>query len=143
MSWEGNIDELIDKFWKGETTLEEEKVLQDHWSSSDLEDNVDSIYFEYLTDERGKSYSPQQRSGIVYMFRKNMVAIAASVAILLASVFTFNSLKEKPEVYIVDTPEEALLVTQNAFAFINSKVQKGNDAVFSNLDEFNKFNFFK
>ena len=143
MSWKGNIEELNEKFWRGETTLEEDKMLQNYHHDSKDKNSIESAYFEFLDDQRNVIYAPQKKRGVVHMFRKNMVAIAAGMAVLIGSVVVFNTSNRKHNVYIASTPEEALHITQNTLAYIHSTVQHGNTVVFSNLEEFNNINFFK
>jgi hypothetical protein len=42
-----NRDELIGKFWNGETSLEEEKFLKQTWDDADA-DSPDKTYFDFI-----------------------------------------------------------------------------------------------
>lgn len=144
MSWTGNINELKEKYWNGETTLQEERILKDHFQNEGTED-LDCLFFQYLNEQKSIEYIPVVRkTGIIVMLRKRLPAIAAGLAILLASVLVINQNRvgNKSNVYVAQTPEEALLITQSAFAFINNEVNMGNEKVMNRLSEFDKILFF-
>ena len=145
MSWTGNINELKEKYWSGETTLEEERLLKEHFATSQ-NDDLEGLYFQYLDEQKAVVFTPSEkrRPGIIVMLKRRIPAIAAGLAILLASVLVINQNRSRNEanIYVAQTPEEALMITQKAFAFINNEVNNGNQKVRNNLNEFDKILFF-
>ncbi|MEE9373361.1 MAG: hypothetical protein V3V00_09945 [Saprospiraceae bacterium] len=141
MNWKGNIKELQEKFWNGETSLEEEKILRSYHAENASEDIL-AHYLKYTKDQSAIIYTPKNKANVVRMTRRKIISIAASVAILVSAFFLFDNNSKPSNIYVASSPEEALLITQNAFAFINSKVNHTNNLVISNLSEYNKVNFF-
>lgn len=142
MSWKGNIEDLHEKFWNGESTLEEEKILKTYYADNPSED-VTGQYFLFLKDEGAITYSAKKKDNVIKMGSRKILSIAASVAVLVAAVFLLKPTNASSDVYVANSPEEALLITQNTLAFISGKVNKSNDVLFNNLSEYNKINFFK
>jgi len=141
MSWTDKIENLKEKFWRAETTLEEESLLRNHSLNTD-ESDIESLYFQFLEEERSVSYRAVKRNGVVPMFRKNITAIAAGLALVFASILVFNQIEHRGDskVFIADSPEEALLITQTAFGLINDHITTGDQMVKTNLNQFDKIN---
>jgi hypothetical protein len=143
MNWKGNIEELKEKYWLGQTTLEEEKLLKEHGLGRDDED-IEDLYFQFLSEQKDVIYNPKRKASIIQIFRKNISAIAAAVALVIVSILVFNPpmKKSKPMVIEAKTPEEALLITQSAFAIIGDKINQSNAMVVKNMNQFDKILFF-
>ena len=142
MSWKDNIENLQDKFWNGETSLEEEKILKSHFKELD-EDDITAHYFSYLAKEGAIAYEPRQKVKTMRFRARTIYSIAASFAILVTAVLLMRPTTSGPDVYVAQSPEEALEITQNTLAFISGKVNKSNELIFNNLNEYNKINFIK
>ena len=48
---ESQIEGLVDKYWKGETSLEEEKIVKEHFKSNPALTN-ESNYFRALNQKK-------------------------------------------------------------------------------------------
>ncbi len=142
MNWKDNIEDLQEKFWNGDTTLEEEKLLRSYHLEQD-EDDVTAHYFNFLTDEANISFNPKKKAKTLRMRARTIYSIAASFAILVTAFLLMQPRNSKAEVYLAQSPEEALEITQNALAIISDKVNRSNDLIFDNLNEYNKINFIK
>jgi len=143
MSSKINIAELQEKFWNGETSLEEEKLLKSHFAEGESNDGID-VYFQYLSTEKALNYAPKKQVKVVRMnTTRRVMAIAASLIVLVSGYFFIQQNHTQDNVYYAQTPEEALEITKNALSVINNNVNKGNSLIFNNLNEYNKVNLFK
>ena len=139
MSWKDKIEGLKEKFWNAETTLEEERLLRNHYLTVDDSD-IEALYFQFIEEEKSVAFHTSKRKGTVYLFKKYIPAIAASLLLVLASVLVFNNFQQsqKPQVFIAETPEEALLVTQVALGAINDHITTSESMIKNNLNQFDK-----
>ena len=97
----------------------------------------------FLTDEANISFNPKKKAKTLRMRARTIYSIAASFAILVTAFLLMQPRNSKAEVYLAQSPEEALEITQNALAIISDKVNRSNDLIFDNLNEYNKINFIK
>lgn len=143
MNWKDNIEDLQEKFWNGETSLEEEKWLKSYHSENDTDD-ITAHYFNFLVEEGAVNFKPKEKVKTLRLRVRTIYSIAASFAILVTAVLLMQPNGGSTEnVYVAQSPEEALEITQNALAFISGKVNKSNDLIFNSLNEYNKINFIK
>ena len=99
------IEQLLDRFWKGETSSEEEKILKSFFEQNDVPEKLkdDASYFNFLCDAREMHVSDdfdmrfedilsEENSPVVHVkakvipFRKRMMPFlqaAAAVAVVL------------------------------------------------------------
>ena len=145
MNSKDNFKELQEKFWNGETSLEEEKLLKTHYAENQSDDEL-SIYFDYLKSEQEITYTPKKEAKVVRFNWRRIMSIAASFAVLVSAFFLVQGNQwgnGSGGTYYAQSPEEALEITQNALSIINSKLNQGNAMIFNNLEEYNKVNLFK
>ena len=143
MSWKDKIEGLKEKFWNAETSLEEERLLRSHYLTVDDSD-IEALYFQFLEEEKSIAFHSKKRKGTVYLFKKYLPAIAAGLVLLFASLVTFNNFQQvqKSQVFIAETPEEALFVTQLALGAINDHITTSESMIKNNLNQFDKIFFF-
>ena len=134
------IKELIDKYWAGESSLDEEGQIASYFQGSDIEDELVQFkpLFNFYEDEREikleksiESMLPKQEAKIFTLNRVR--AVAATVAIIAASVFGFNYLNtnsilgnDNKVVAEIQDPEEAYAMTMEALAYLSSNYEKGS-----------------
>lgn len=134
------IKELLDKYWAGESSLEEENQIGAYFQRLDIDDELVQYkpLFNYYIEEKDiklersiESMLPKQEAKIFTINRVR--AIAASLAIVAASVFGFNYLntnsilgKENKMTAEVQDPEEAYALTMEALAYLSSNYEKGS-----------------
>ena len=93
------IEELLQKYWDCETSLEEEKELQQFFRNENVPDQwkETATLFHYFEQQKNQSVNPQFDKTMIDQLKKpkgkvtNLVQtslkIAAGVAVLLAAVF--------------------------------------------------------
>jgi hypothetical protein len=98
-----NNKELIEKFWKGETTLSEEELLFADDKSEGLEEN-DRAYFRFIENARNVEYSGEAeiwQSIVAHDRRKRRIiylssGVAASILLILSLfIMTLTDSKDK------------------------------------------------
>lgn len=147
---------LLEKYWAGETNLQEEEALKAFFASEGMS-HKDAAYFNYL---QGKSMNdPLDRpfdEAILNKLNKNSSAsrpkvisfnywlVAASLALILSfGVILKNEIfKTEPPPTIVqadtfDDPDKAFEETKKALLFLSSKLNESSEytSQFSKFDE--------
>lgn len=95
-----DIQALLDRYWEGETTLEEERVLKAYFASGQVDERLHAIapLFQALHEEQSVQYAKTKvaelRPAVVHFVWQKLAA-AASVALLLAAGWWWTS-KETP-----------------------------------------------
>ena len=139
-----DLKALLDKYWKGESDLEEEKLLKER--SSENEGTADVDFFRYLKEKSQQGIDgPEFDSMIIRNVRKQKSGagrvsillnwrVAAAIAVLFAASVMFklavNETGNPDESSIVDTyedPEKALEETKKALLLVSAKLNKGNE----------------
>ena len=128
------IKNLLAKYWQGNTTLEEEKLVKEYFEEhSEL--SAEARYFEYLGKEKNKrSRRAFRHPGL--RIRRTLFSSVAAAIILLFSLPFFIPDNAKQDKYAIHNPEEALEVTRAALMMVSEGLNKGK--TYSN--ELNKFN---
>lgn len=117
---ESQIEKLVTKYWKGETSLEEERVVKAHFKSNpSLTSNGN--YFRYLDKRKADEYPGIKTKGK----RTNpWVSAAATVTIgVLTAFLVINDAKKDP--FAIDDPTKALEATKQALLMIGSGLKDG------------------
>lgn len=142
------IKALLEKYYNGETSLKEEKLLQEYFSANkvDKEFAGDRAIFTHASEQTKKANQiPDLENEIWENIEKNnnikqlkkrklyhySLSIAASVAILLVSFFFIkNEINTQRPVSFEDTyenPELAYLQAKEALLFVSSKLNSGTE----------------
>ena len=139
-----DIQKLLDKYWAGESSLEDEQALKDHFSGNDNHDELTPL-FSYLNSEKDNTYNfepdlsfTKDKAKVRYLLPK-IIGIAASLVLLFTlSTGTFNSTDQsyKNKYTEVEDPEEALEIGRTEYrAALNriaSSIQSGKWAGHNN-----------
>jgi hypothetical protein len=127
------IENIIEKYFQGETSIAEEKELKEYFSSPDVAQHLEQYkpmfgYFSQVKEQKSTQEIPLQSK------KRNVawLSIAASVVVLLG-IGTFMYVSEKntspvvaqSELGTYDNPEEALAATQKALAMLSNNVNVG------------------
>ncbi len=152
------IDQLIQKYWDGESTLAEEKQLKDYFNSGAVDDAHMSLapMFRYYRSESeittdfvpDLSFTQESKPKVRYLIPKIM-GIAASLLLLLT--VTYQQLDMDDTSYNnkyteVENPDEALAIAIEALGFLGTKYKKGTTPMskgLKNLEKTDVFNFTK
>jgi hypothetical protein len=131
------IENILEKYFQGETSIAEEKVLKEYFSSSNVAQHLEQYkpifgYFSQVKEQKSTQEIPLQTK------KRNVawLSIAASVVVLLGiGSYLLISEKDTPpvvaqsELGTYDNPEEALAATQKALALLSSNVNVGIESV--------------
>jgi hypothetical protein len=146
---------LIDKYWKGISSLKEEKWLKSRYARKS-EQLPDAVYFRYLQEKSAETLDdPAFEQTILAAIKEDKGLksrqfsgmnwrIAAVITLLVIGTITFkigymSEQLSTHEVVAVDTyqdPEQALEETKKALLFISNQLNRGG----SYTSEFSKFN---
>ena len=119
---ESQIDELLDKYWKGETSLEEEKLLKGHFKTNPSLTG-EGTYFRYLSKEKHTTFAA---SSTTENARKVWLSAAATVTVgLITALLVFNNADKDP--FAEDDPEKAMEATRRALLMIGIGLNQGQN----------------
>jgi hypothetical protein len=140
------IEELLEKYWDAETSLEEEQELHQFFQQKDIPENLKETapLFQYFSEEKSRSLDKnfdavvtkeirQRRGGkIVSMTNWFQIArVAAGVIVVVAAVYLIGHevRKSSPE-EMADTesdPKLAFEQTKKALLMISKNFHKAED----------------
>jgi len=154
-----NIERLIEKFYNGDTTIGEERMLENFFSKKKIPAALEAErdLFRFYTSSRDeKLHDNQLEQKIVQAIESEggdltgkkrrliytVTSIAASFLILIGSYFILLSpagpglaLSKYQDTF--DNPEIAYLETQKALLYVSSKLNNGTQEL-NNLAKFDK-----
>ncbi|HEX8270236.1 MAG TPA: hypothetical protein VF581_10130 [Flavobacterium sp.] len=135
------IDELLQKYFEGETTTAEEAQIKKYFASDEVAPDHEQYkpLFGFYIEEQKHIFEhvtalPQKR----HNNRNNWLAIAASVAIFAGLGFYFNQPAASPqELGTYEDPEVAFRETQKALNLLSGHVNTGVQSV-QYIEEFDE-----
>ncbi|MCV2484221.1 hypothetical protein OD917_04745 [Flavobacterium sp. SH_e] len=132
------IEDILEKYFQGETSIAEESQLKEYFSSSNVAQHLEQYkpmfgYFSQAKEQKSTYEIPLQSK------KRNVawLSIAASAVVLLG-IGTYFFMSEQKDTTAVasqtelgtyDNPEEALKATQKALALLSSNVNVGIESV--------------
>ena len=131
------IEDILEKYFQGDTTIAEENQLKEYFSSPDVAQHLEQYkpmfgYFSQVKEQKSTQTIPLKT-------KKRKVAwlsIAASAVVLLGiGTYFYTSEKNatpvtaQSELGTYDDPEEALAATQKALALLSNNVNVGIESV--------------
>ncbi|MCR4031152.1 MULTISPECIES: hypothetical protein [Flavobacterium] len=132
------IEDILEKYFQGETSIAEENQLKEYFSSSNVAQHLEQYkpmfgYFSQAKEQKSTYEIPLQSK------KRNVawLSIAASAVVLLG-IGTYFFVSEKKDTTAVasqtelgtyDDPEEALKATQKALALLSNNVNVGIESV--------------
>ena len=126
------IDELLNKYWNGETSLQEERLIKSHFKANPSLTN-DGHYFKYLSKQKELKMEKVETSSNK---SKTWLSAAATITIgLITAVLVFNDANKDP--FAEEDPEKALEATRNALMMIGAGLNEGQIHAME-LTKFNK-----
>ena len=88
------INKLLDRYWSGASTLEEEHKLKQYFSSNEVSPKHGDFrpYFSFLEQEAQRKTNRNYHLPGKLLLRKRLhwLAVAASILVLLTSILFFN-----------------------------------------------------
>ncbi|KIO53547.1 hypothetical protein [Flavobacterium hibernum] len=131
------IEDILEKYFQGETSIAEENQLKEYFSSSNVAQHLEQYkpmfgYFSQVKEQKSTQEIPLKAK------KRNVawLSIAASIVVLLG-IGTYFFVSEKnaaqavaqSELGTYDDPEEALAATQKALALLSNNVNVGIESV--------------
>lgn len=132
------IEDILEKYFQGETSIAEENQLKEYFSSPNVAQHLEQYkpmfgYFSQAKEQKSAYEIPLQskKSNVAWL------SIAASAVVLLG-IGTYFFVSEKNDTTAVasqtelgtyDDPEEALKATQKALALLSNNVNVGIESV--------------
>ena len=112
------IEELLAKYWNGETTLEEEKAIKAHFAQNPSL-SEDGKYFRMLAKNKEVSMPAKQR--------KKQPSWMSAAAVVLIGVATalFVVQNQNNDPYAIEDPERALEMTRSLLIMVGSELNEG------------------
>jgi hypothetical protein len=142
------IKALLEKYYNGETSLEEEKLLRNYFTVNEVDEEFaeDKAIFIFATEEAKRTNQlPDLGNEIWNIIEKNeninrlknrklvhySLSIAASIAILVLSFFFVQNENHKQNAITFndtyDNPELAYLQAKEALLYVSSKLNSGTE----------------
>ena len=130
------VEHLLEKYWEGSSSIEEEKLIQEFFASNDLPKHLE-VYSDLFTSpelsihpELGKEFDTailnkikaEPKSNVWNAFK--IAAIGLILLITSISIFQVDTEKQVAQ-DTFNTPEAALAETKRAFAMISEAMNKG------------------
>jgi hypothetical protein len=128
------IEDLLEKYFQGETSIAEENELRNYFSSSNVAQHLEQYkpIFGYFSLAKGHQFTPE----IPLQSKKRNVAwisIAASVVVLLGigtyAYYSSDVVTKSKDLGTYDDPEEAFRATQKALSLLSDNVNVGIESV--------------
>ncbi|PVX46881.1 hypothetical protein C8C85_2771 [Flavobacterium sp. 103] len=128
------MEGLLEKYFEGETSIAEENVLKNYFSSSNVAPHLEQYrpLFGYFTEAKEQKFANE----VLLVSKKRKMAwlsIAASIVVLMGvgtySYFNENAVNENKELGTYDDPKEAFEATQKALAMLSDNVNVGVEGV--------------
>ncbi len=132
------IEDILEKYFQGETSIAEENQLKTYFSSSNVAQHLEQYkpmfgYFSQAKEQKSTQEIPLQSK------KRNVawLSIAASAVVLLG-IGTYFFVSEQKDTTAVASqtelgtyqdPEEALKATQKALALLSNNVNVGIESV--------------
>lgn len=122
------IEILLEKYFEGETTLQEEKELKAYFSSNNVAPHLD-VYVPMFTNFQ-KQKEVQFTKALPLQPRKRnyvkWIGVAASLVALFGTLLYFNNNQNASnDLGTFSNPEEAFIETQKALNMVSMEVNKG------------------
>jgi len=95
-----DIQALLDRYWEGETTLEEERALKAYFASGEVDERLRAVapLFQALREEQTVQYAHRAKAATLkpVLFNWQKIAVAASVTLMLSAGLWWWTGNERP-----------------------------------------------
>lgn len=153
-----NIAQLLEKYWEGETSLQEEATLKQYFNQEKVAEELQQYQplFQFFKEEQDMSISDDfekrlleqiQNESSVKIRKLNWMTsirnIAAVAVILFGAFFLLKNINQTPvkpiaqgaTVKIIDDEMEAYQATKAALLLLSGKIKKGSKKAVKGLEE--------
>ena len=118
---ESQIKQLQEKYWNGETSLEEERQLKAYWDKNHSM-TPESKYFQAIHNR--KQSAPSFNHPGKPIKKAGWITAVAMIAGLIAVVFIFKDVQQQDS-YMVKDEKEALEITRKALMMVSTGLNEG------------------
>jgi len=154
-----NIEQLLEKYWNGDTSVEEEQQLQHFFSEEEVPEHLEGVatlFRTFSTDRQFKQLDEAFDEALIRKIEKsekafpwrNWLSIAAAIALLIVSalwvkdILPMQAQQPTAEIQLIeeDTYEDPRLAyeqTREALLLISSMMNKGTQQV-EKLEKFHE-----
>ena len=143
------VRKILDKYWDGETSLEEEHALSEYFARHDVADDLAQFapLFTFFTQERSISMPSEIKAPIPQVKQTTVVrkiswwrAVAAAVVLALGIFFIRQQMMPEDVIDYAyndtfEDPEEAYAEFKKAMAFVSNKMNKGMDTAAKGINK--------
>ncbi len=119
------IKQLLDKYFEGTTSIQEEKELKQYFSSSNIAPELMQYQPAFGYFHHQKEIQTQKDIDLNSTSKNKWLWMAASIVILLGVGFTFLKSQPTPNLGSFDNPELALEETHKALTLIAENLKQG------------------
>jgi hypothetical protein len=132
------IEDLLEKYFQGETSIAEENELRNYFFSSNVAQHLEQYkpIFGYFSLAKQRQFTPEIPLLPGPRDKKRNVAwisIAASVVVLLGigtyAYYSADVVNKSQDLGTYDDPEEAFKATQKALSLLSDNVNVGIESV--------------
>jgi len=144
-----NVKTLLEKYWEGESSLEEERQLRTYFQQKEIAPELEQYrsLFSYFEAQQSISMSGDIKAGRFEMelepkkkptIIQNLWRVAAAVALVVGSYSIYNNVIAEENKSIVwedtfETEEEALAKAKEVLLLVSRKMKKGTDKAATSL----------
>ena len=132
------IEQLLEKYWNGETTIAEERTIKEYFKKNPSITGT-GHYFSDLN--KAKQEAPDSRFVHPVLAGNNSnwySAVAAAIMLgIVVTAFFFTQNNTKQTQFAVDDPKEAYEVTRQALMMVSEGLNKGKTYSYE-LEKFNE-----
>ncbi len=150
-----DLNKLLEKYWNGETSLEEEKIIKKHFKEESAGKDIDNLgaLFAFFEKEKNIKYNGDllkskpvvKESKVIKMAFIRKIAVAASILLVLSvGTYVGNSYLTKNNTSYakneIKDPEKARKIAEDALAILASNYVKGEESMTKSIESFEKIN---
>lgn len=152
-----NIRKLLDKYWEGETSLQEETQLRDFFTGNDIPEDLKPYQslFQFFQLEQDKKLNADFDKKLMEQLQSSDKPVAkvrtlsfylvriAAVGLLLISIYWVSQqapFKSAETAVAAEemTPEEVYAQTKQALLLVSAKLNKGTDVANNGMSKMAK-----
>lgn len=123
-----NIEQLLEKYFEGETSIAEEQALNEYFNSKNVAPHLEMHrpLFSYFTNAKMEKMHVSPFLPSKKRFKNAWIGVAASIIIVVALLTFWDKPSEKQdELGSFEDPEIAFKETQKALAMLSENVNVG------------------
>jgi hypothetical protein len=133
------MNDLLDKYWEGNTSLKEEQQLRDYFYGNDIADEhkmYSDLFATYKieNEQEGLNFdafakvNPKNKQETDFQNKTwKGLAIAAGFSLLIAVGANYFQQSTQPDLGTYDTPEQAYAATVEALELVSLKFNNGRN----------------